>query len=68
MTEPEPCLNCGELGCDSECLLIGTGAPGRDHRRVAQALTAAQRGLLAVTGEHHVKRDDEEEGSEQLAK
>jgi hypothetical protein len=29
----EPCPNCGEPGCDSECLLIGTGAPGRDRAR-----------------------------------
>jgi hypothetical protein len=26
------CPNCGEPDCDSECLLIGTGAPGRDRR------------------------------------
>lgn len=26
------CPDCGEPDCDSECLLIGTGAPGRDRR------------------------------------
>src|SRR5262245_19723453 len=29
----ECCPNCGEPGCDSECLLIGTGQPGRDRLR-----------------------------------
>jgi hypothetical protein len=26
------CPNCDEPGCDSECLLIGTGLPGADRR------------------------------------
>lgn len=33
----EPCPHCGEAGCDSECLLIGTGAPGRDRARSLRA-------------------------------
>ena len=33
MSDDEPCPHCGEPGCDSECLLIGTGAPGRDRAR-----------------------------------
>jgi hypothetical protein len=45
---PEPtCPHCGEPGCDSECLLIGTGAPGRDRARfMAQERKDAANGTV----------------------